>query len=345
MKLRIARLKRVAPSAMLAMAAVQAARTVAPLDVIFAVDESASMKAAQDGVRAQVAGMFAQLAAAAAAPPASSASSFRVGLVGLGQRANVGNPVLRQALTRNQTSFREAADTLASFGGREPGYLVAQQVAANRVGGLPLNSDPLYPERFPGELGYCLVLVSDEDSDGVERLADTVNALVGTGGVFFAITSGQQEYVDLAEATGGTSHDLAEFVADSGPVLRSVLSNCASRVVRCPAPTYYLSNMTGGGEVAELYDGWTGCVKEPFNLEARPCEPPATTPVQLQLQCDDVNLVYRTQRYDDPWLLFGSRDDAGALPNRASLPNHANCRFSVTIDGATARISFTQACP
>jgi hypothetical protein len=330
------------------------------LDVIFAIDESTSMKSAQEGVRTQVRNMFTQLVAAASTAEAvstsmstlsmsaSSSSSFRVGLVGFGQQADLGNPVLRHALTRNQTSFEEAVDALASHGGREPGFMVAQQVAANRVGGSPMNSDPLYPGTFPGLWGYCLVLVSDEDSDGVETLADTVNALIGTGGFFFAITNGQQEYIDLAEATGGMAHDLQGFVADSGPVLEKVLSTCASRVVepwRRRTPTYHLWNSTSDEEVAEMHDGWTGCITEPFNLEVRLCElPAATTPVRLKLRCDGgVRLVYRSKEHNQPWFLFGNRD-ADILPNRESLGNRASCRISATIDGLTTYIRFTQQC-
>jgi von Willebrand factor type A domain len=320
--------------AVLSPALVAAAPAVIPLDVVFAVDESTSMRPAQTGVRTQVGNMFAQLA--------SAVPAFRMGLVGFGQTANIGNPVLRHVLTRNQTSFRAAVGSLKSNGGREPGYLAAQQIAANRVGGLALNTDPQYPGPFPGEPGYCIVLVSDEDSDGVETLSDTASALISTGGHFFAITNGQKEYKDLANATGGTSHDLAGFLADSGPVLQSILETCVARF-QCPGTTYHIWNSTSNAEVGEFYDGWKGCIKEPFNLEARLCEPATTPPVRLKLWCGAAGYVIRGVEEAEPYFLYGNlRGDV--LPNKLPLPNQ-EYRFYTTVDGVTTYITFTQACP
>jgi von Willebrand factor type A domain len=322
------------PALLLARTAGAAAPAVIPLDVVFAVDESTSMKPAQNGVRTQVSNMFAQLAAVV--------PTFRVGLVGFGQQANVGNPVLRHVLTRNESSFRAAVGSLKSNGGREPGYLAAQQIAANLVGGRALNTDPKYPGPFPAEPGYCIVLVSDEDSDGVETLSATASALTSTGGHFFAITNGQKEYKDLANATGGTSHDLAGFIADSRPVLESILETCVARI-QCPGTTYHIWNSTSNKEVAQFYDGWKGCIKEPFNLEARLCEPATTPPVRLKLWCGDTGYVVRGVEDFEPYFLFGNlRDDV--LPNTKPLPNE-EYRFYTTVDGVTTYITFTQACP
>lgn len=344
--------------------------TVIPLDVVFAVDESSTMAPAQNGVKTQVASMFAQLAAALPA--------FRFGLVGFGQSANGGYPGLRHVLTGNQTSFQAAVNSLKSRGGYEPGYLAVQQIAANSVGGQALNSSAGVPGPFPGEAGYCVVLISNENSDGNETLSDTVSAMAGTGGRFFSITNRRQVgYRQLAAATNGTSHNLTGFIADSGPVLQSILEKCVTRVAlaycgdgtvdaieecddgntldgdgcsstcqleqECPGTTYWLWNPSNDTLRGELLNNSASCIAVPYNIEVRPCVPPETTPVMLKLSNATRSLKAQNESFA-PFYVWGDTTATGDVyRNTKPLPK-GKYWLDSTIDGVTETITFTKTC-
>jgi cysteine-rich repeat protein len=351
---------------------VSAQSPVIPLDIVFAVDESGSMSSAQEGVKTQVSSMFAQLAAAFPA--------FRMGLVGFGQDDNGGDPLLRHVLTRNQTSFQGAVDALETFGGYEPGFLAARQIANNSVAGEALNASSDYPGSFPGEAGYCVVLISDENSDGPDTLSDTTNDLIRTGGHFFAITNGQSDYTDLAAATNGTSHDLSDFIADSAPVLQSILDTCVTSVTlaycgdgtvdaieecddgntvsgdgcsatckleeeqNCTGRTYWLWDPKNDTEVGELLNNSASCISVPYNIEVRPCTAPETLPVVLKLK-NATLATLKTQKEDvAPFYLWGDTPATGDVyRNTKPLPNGTYWLYS-TVDGVLEKLAFTQTC-
>jgi cysteine-rich repeat protein len=351
---------------------VSAQSTVIPLDVVFAVDESGSMSSAQEGVKTQVTSMFAQLAAAFPA--------FRMGLVGFGQEDNGGDPLLRHVLTRNQTSFQGAVDALEISGGYEPGFLAARQIANNSVAGEALNASSDYPGAFPGEAGYCVVLISDEDSDGPDTLEDATSDLVRTGGHFFAITNGQPDYTDLAAATNGTSHDLSDFIADSGPVLQSILDTCVTSVTlaycgdgkvdaieecddgntvsgdgcsatcklaveqNCTGRTYWLWDPKNDTEVGELLNTSASCIAVPYNIEVRPCTAPETMPVVIKLMNETLGTLKRQNEFFVPFYLWGDTPETGDVyRNTKPLPNGTYWLYS-TVDDVQEKITFTQTC-
>lgn len=304
-----------------------------PLDIIFAIDESTSMTPAQNGVKQQINNMFNQLAALV--------PSFRVGLVGFGQKSNIGNPRVRHVLTANKTSFKAAVNSLKANGGREPGYMAAQQIAANNVDGLALNTDPNYPGPHPGSDGYCVVLISDEDSDGVETFDDTVAALTSTGGIFFSVTNNQPDYVSLAAATGGFSRSLNNFVIDSRPILRNILATCVKQI-QCNQTTYHIYDSDTDQEVEALYDGWVGCIKEPYNIELRLCDLPQTTPILFKLWCAN-GYIIRNKEYVQPFMFFGDDTKGDVFANTKPLPDETYRLYS-TVDGIQTYITFTQKC-
>lgn len=106
--------------------------------------------------------------------------------------------------------------------------------------------------------------------------------------------------------------------------------------------SYFIYNSNTNARVGELTDGWTGCIRSPFNIEVQPCVPPQTTPVYFKLWSPN-NYVHRTKEYTAPFFLDGDDTKGDVFKNRKALPNDSY-RLYTTIDGVEKYISFTQRC-
>jgi hypothetical protein len=112
----------------------------------------------------------------------------------------------------------------------------------------------------------------------------------------------------------------------------------------CTSTTYHIWNSTSDLEVEELYDGWSGCIQQPFNIEVRLCNQPQNTPVELKLWCKN-GYVKRGKQYIPPYFLFGDiQPDVWDSTNDKLFNDDYS--FYTTIEGDTTKIiNFTQSCP
>jgi len=166
---------------------------------------------------------------------------FRAGLVGFGDRELDGYPIIRHTLTSNAASFESAVENLKIDGKEfEYGLLAMAEAGANNV-----NGQELSPIAFPGTLGFCAVLFSDEDSDvpfgstaEAERVAaqDALNPGALISVVRSSWLNSQQDYVNWADAT----YDIASFNSTTAPsILDGIVEKCFQTIIVEQSPTQY----------------------------------------------------------------------------------------------------------
>jgi len=215
----------------------QSSSSILPFDIVFVVDESGSMSDEQDAIRTNTQTLFSSLTTAA---PGS-----RVGLVGYGADAgdvfHVTLPDdeahLHTALTDDASVFSTAAQSLVADGGTEPSYQAVIDILKEVLtsGGLPMG----YTLNRP----FCVVLFTDEDSDGPAQLSDVIAYLQNSNpptnqanakGTFFGVTPTgvATAYQPIATATGGDMLDLNAFVNDPVMLFLDILTHCSAAANR-----------------------------------------------------------------------------------------------------------------
>jgi hypothetical protein len=112
----------------------------------------------------------------------------------------------------------------------------------------------------------------------------------------------------------------------------------------CPGTSYWIWNPTTNTAVGELTNNTELCLPQPYNIEARPCSPPAKLPVTVALKNATLaNLQSRNER-DVPYLLWGDDPATGdVFPNKVRLADGTYWVES-KIDGVVERIRFTKRC-
>jgi hypothetical protein len=113
----------------------------------------------------------------------------------------------------------------------------------------------------------------------------------------------------------------------------------------CTRTTYWLWDPKTDAPVGELLNNSASCIAVPYNIEVRPCIPPKTAPVVLQLKNATTLKILKTQNeVAAPYFLWGDNTATGdVFKNTAPLPKGAYW-LSSKIDGVQEKIRFTKTC-
>jgi hypothetical protein len=113
----------------------------------------------------------------------------------------------------------------------------------------------------------------------------------------------------------------------------------------CTATTYWIWDPNTDKEVVQLANNSNLCFSVPYNIEARPCAAPKTTPVRLALTNATSRVVIgRGNEYVPPFYLWGDNPTTkDVFKSKKPLPAGAYW-LDTTIDGAAQRIRFTKTC-
>lgn len=209
-----------------------------PIDVVFKIDESGSMRSEIADIRDNVVTIFNAL------PPGSA-----VGLVGYGTPQHFGGrnqiPHLHTPLTTVPSDFQAAVNQLIASGGLEQGYRAVYESATDTIAVDFLGN--LNPSLQFTENPYCNILITDERLDqGGATQEQAIDAMIAEDGIFFGILPANlfAEAETLAYITGGRLFDLASFQQDPLPVIKAVLAACVTaatvkidiKPTSCPNP-------------------------------------------------------------------------------------------------------------
>jgi PKD repeat protein len=193
-----------------------------PADIVFIIDESGSMGDDINAVKANVGNIATQLEAHV---------DPLYGLVGFGAYAGhwgagYGQPHTHTDLT-DTASFSTALNGLVANGGFEPG-VQATIYAMNNL------------TNWREGAGVCVVLITDEDSDGGD-LATARAALDSRNAVWFGIVNpgyGNTASTygpntgSLSAHTGGSTFSIYAFRSDPQPVLDALIQKCIVSIVQ-----------------------------------------------------------------------------------------------------------------
>jgi len=207
------------------------AQALPEADIIFVVDESGSMGDEQASLQANIIQVANDLAAS---------TDGRYGLVGYG--ASNPTPVTEQPLTDDLTAFATAVGGLTINGATEPGYDATIHALTDPAIGLRSTA------------GTCIVLATDEPSNGDAATAqEAIDALAVEGAFFFGLvqfnSTTPPSYQPLADASGGALFDLDAFNTDPAGVLNALLTTCVESIVASSG-----GKVTGGGRL-DIDDG------------------------------------------------------------------------------------------
>lgn len=113
----------------------------------------------------------------------------------------------------------------------------------------------------------------------------------------------------------------------------------------CTKTTYWLWNPTTNAPVVELFNNSASCIAAPYNIEARPCSPPATTPpVFLSLKNATLGTIVNQNEFVAPFFLWRDNPATGdVLKNTKPLPKGTYWLYS-RVDGVLETIKFTKTC-
>ncbi|HUG86180.1 MAG TPA: DUF6531 domain-containing protein, partial [Euzebya sp.] len=223
-----------------------------PADIVFLIDESGSMGDDQADVRANADFIASELA---------KVVDPRFALVGFGARAANGDPRLISGFT-DVGGFSSALGQLRTDGGREPGVL-ATTYAMNNLS-------------FRFGASACVVLVTDEDSDG-GSVATAHGALDSRNATWFGIvrpfvgntaTTYGPNAGSLSAHTGGEIFDINDFRQDATEVLDALFAGCIAAAA-IPPGAELLGYRPGAGYAADPVNTFTGnFVTTSVDLEA-----------------------------------------------------------------------------
>lgn len=195
--------------------------TKPPADIVFIIDESGSMGDDIAAVKSNVDSIATQLEAFL---------DPQYGLVGFGATSGhggVGNglPHTHANLT-TKSNFSTALNELVANGGFEPG-VEATTYAINNLTG------------WRSGAGACLILITDEDSDGGD-VATARTALDSRNATFFgivAVGAGNTSSTygpgagSLSAHTGGEIFNITSFRTNPQPVLDALLTRCIASII------------------------------------------------------------------------------------------------------------------
>lgn len=197
------------------------------LDVVFIIDESGSMRGAQQSVKDRLNDTVI---------PGLAGTDFSLGLVGFGAGTGAGTPRILSTVMPGATDFANALNDLVVAGGTEPGF---SATVLGMSSAMNLRADA----------ETCAVIITDEDADtGTSTKADALAALNAQNAIFFGIVNpGSGTTNDdygpnigsLAQATGGQIFNINSFTQDAAPVLTALVQSCLQATVAkgcgCPA--------------------------------------------------------------------------------------------------------------
>lgn len=229
-----------------------------PADLVFVVDESGSMGDDQADVRANAARIADDLAAFV---------DPRFALVGFGTdgaHGPGGAPYTHTDFT-TAAAFTTALGTLVANGGFEPGVEATTFAMRNLS--------------FRPTARSCVVLITDEDSDGGD-VATARAELAAKKATFFGIValgSGNTATTygpapgSLAAESGGRVFGIGEFRADPTPVLDAILSDCIRASALAPGSSSF-GQPPSAGWIGEPVNTATGNFVEPRTDLAFPAQ-------------------------------------------------------------------------
>jgi hypothetical protein len=113
----------------------------------------------------------------------------------------------------------------------------------------------------------------------------------------------------------------------------------------CAKTTYWLWNPKTNAPAGELLNNSASCIAVPYNIEVRPCSPPATTPVVISLKNATTNgVIFKQNEFVAPFYLWGDNPTTGnVLNNKKPLPK-GTYYLDSRVDGVSERIAFTKTC-
>ena len=113
---------------------------------------------------------------------------FRAAVVGYGS-SNV-DPRLTQPLTTDPALFAAGVRALTTSGSREPAFLSLARIAQDTLG-TPIDGGD--GSTFPGEIGFCSILFTDERSNGdpleFDEVQEVVSALTSPSGLLVLLSA------------------------------------------------------------------------------------------------------------------------------------------------------------
>ena len=199
-------------------------------DIVFLVDESASVRGIQTGLANNVVNIANQLT--------TENIDWRIGVGGFG-RAFGGNPRVATGFTSSIADVQAATQSLVATGGTEYGL----QAIINATTGVVTNYGVLRPGA-----GYCVVLLTDEDSDyvsgsnAIEQRQDALAGLQGVGAGFIAAVATQgntdadyRALVAPGSGVNGQIFDITNFVANPDTVGREIIDTCIDEIFNAPS--------------------------------------------------------------------------------------------------------------
>lgn len=207
------------------------ASAMSKLDVVFIIDESGSMRDAQQSVKDRLNDTII---------PGLAGTDFSLGLVGFGAGTGSGTPHILSTVMSGSTDFSNALNNLVvdiSVGatGNEPGF---SATVLGMSSAMNLRSDA----------ETCAVIITDEDADAGATKAEALAALNAQNAVFFGVvkpnfgTTGNDygpNIGSLAQATGGQIFNIDNFTQNAAPVLTALIQGCIQATVAkgcgCPA--------------------------------------------------------------------------------------------------------------
>jgi hypothetical protein len=111
----------------------------------------------------------------------------------------------------------------------------------------------------------------------------------------------------------------------------------------CTKTTYWLWNPATNAPVRELKNNSASCLPPLYNIEVRPCSPPSTPPVGIELKRGS-RTVKSQSEFVAPYFLWGDNPANGnVFPNLVPLVRGAH-RLVSTVDGLEEKLRFTNTC-